>query len=1270
MKSNKTNSTISSIGLILLVLSFFLFLTCAVPPSSHALQGFNSNVTEDDSDGDGVSNDQDACPDSNLLPTIIVKGCDSGTPNMLFPDGCTMSDLIAACEVNAKSHGQFVSCAEDLINTWRGAGLILGSEQRDLKTCVSNSNLQSDRAFIAGTVFNDANGNGKQDDNENGIAGVTITLDGSVTTVTNGLGQYSFRISQAGTHTVEETDPPGFFSTTPNKLSIYVVLGRYYIANFGDTNQLIDRASIYGTVFNDANGNGVLDDGEVGIPWVNVALNGDSRITNSMGQYTFQVTEAGVYTVVETDPPGYRSTTPNEVNVAVALGNSYQVNFGDTNDLSDRANIYGTVFNDDNGNGLQDPNETGIPGVNVKLDDNIIHFTNNLGQYTFQISEPGQHTVTETDPEGFISTTPNEVTVDVMLGSSYVVNFGDSNKLRATISGMVFNDANVNGTMDQGEEGIKGVKIVLSGNGLAIESTTDDSGFYEFKVALAGTYTITETDLEGYISTNAIPGSAHVVRIDVNTLQATVVLDDIKNQNTITNNLFGDALLSSVIEISGKVWEDSNANGLPDIDEPGLAGATIKLSTGLEQTTASDGNFILYGPPDTRIIISRTNPLGYSSTNAIPGDAARKINNDNIEVSGSLAPQNPESGNFYSANNLFGAVRTDLVAIVSGTVFNDENENGILDDGETGLPDVLITMEDYTGGNNSIHSNSEGYYQFVVPTGKTVSISSQGPDSGFYPTTPERIVITPLQSIEYQNNNFGYSNDTETAVIYGTVFDDANANGVQDGNETGIAGVTITLDSSTTRETNQLGQYTFAIAEAGVHTVMEVDPPGYFSTTPNQVNVSVALGNGYQVDFGDTNNIFDRALIYGTVFNDSNGNGELDANETGIGGVTVTLDGSDTAVTNLLGQYVFQVTVAGVHRVVETDPVGYRSTTPNEVNIEVLLGNTYQVDFGDTDDLTERANIYGTVFNDINRNGILDADETGIAGVKVTLDGSTDYFTNKFGHYTFVINVAGIHTVVETDPDGFISTTSNEVSTDVVLGNSYPVNFGDAIEIITTTTVQPTTTTSIIVLPTTTTTSVLPVTTTTVITTTTTIPVPPPECITDADCDDGNFCNGTETCDEGTCQSGQTPCSPEQICSESLDACVDIKRIEASTAFLPRKDERKLRSPVMLPKLCYWLRVKIKAENNVDLAKSLFSVEGTNQSYSGVTIDNTRFRKIRQAVLKKNRERVFWVPISVAKNATPGTWKIIITTDKTDAADPFIEIVEGRFIIREKLFQK
>lgn len=48
------------------------------------------------------------------------------------------------------------------------------------------------------------------------------------------------------------------------------------------------------------------------------------------------------------------------------------------------------------------------------------------------------------------------------------------------------------------------------------------------------------------------------------------------------------------------------------------------------------------------------------------------------------------------------------------------------------------------------------------------------------------------------------------------------------------------------------------------------------------------------------------------------------------------------------------------------------------------------------------------------------------------------------------------------------------------------------------------------------------------------------ECMIDADCDDGAFCSGVETCDPvvGICAAGSDPC-PDQMCDESSAACVD-----------------------------------------------------------------------------------------------------------------------------------
>ena len=39
--------------------------------------------------------------------------------------------------------------------------------------------------------------------------------------------------------------------------------------------------------------------------------------------------------------------------------------------------------------------------------------------------------------------------------------------------------------------------------------------------------------------------------------------------------------------------------------------------------------------------------------------------------------------------------------------------------------------------------------------------------------------------------------------------------------------------------------------------------------------------------------------------------------------------------------------MTGTHTVIETDPLGYISTTPNEVDVEVSLGEQSRVDFGD-----------------------------------------------------------------------------------------------------------------------------------------------------------------------------------------------------------------------------------------------------------------------------------------------------------------------------------
>ena len=82
---------------------------------------------------------------------------------------------------------------------------------------------------------------------------------------------------------------------------------------------------IHGIVYNDVNGDGV--------PGAVVTLVGMGEVMGEMttisdGLFAFDVSEAGAYTVYETDPPGYTSTTPNEVPVVI-VDADVPVEFGD-----------------------------------------------------------------------------------------------------------------------------------------------------------------------------------------------------------------------------------------------------------------------------------------------------------------------------------------------------------------------------------------------------------------------------------------------------------------------------------------------------------------------------------------------------------------------------------------------------------------------------------------------------------------------------------------------------------------------------------------------------------------------------------------------------------------------------------------------------------------------------------------------------------------------------------------------------------------------------
>jgi uncharacterized repeat protein (TIGR01451 family) len=168
--------------------------------------------------------------------------------------------------------------------------------------------------------------------------------------------------------------------------------------------------------------------------------------------------------------------------------------------------IQGVVFDDDDGDGVQDPGDTGHAGLTVTLQDaNDVSLatvqTAAAGAYAVTGVTAGTYTVVFTLPSGYAAITPLAVDVTVD-GTPILANFAMQQVVGA-ITGAVFNDTNHNGGYNDGENGIAGVLLTLS-NGET--TTTAANGAYTFTV-LPGTYTITATNRAGYVSTGDVSGA-------------------------------------------------------------------------------------------------------------------------------------------------------------------------------------------------------------------------------------------------------------------------------------------------------------------------------------------------------------------------------------------------------------------------------------------------------------------------------------------------------------------------------------------------------------------------------------------------------------------------------------------------------------------------------------------------------------------------------------------------------------------------------------------
>ncbi|MBP7961504.1 MAG: DUF11 domain-containing protein [Caldilineaceae bacterium] len=314
-----------------------------------------------------------------------------------------------------------------------------------------------------------------------------------------------------------------------------------------------------------------------------------------------------------------------------------------------------------------------------------------------------------------------------------------------------------------------------------------------------------------------------------------------------------------------------------------------------------------------------------------------------------------------------------LFASVGDQVWNDANSNGIQETGELGVSGVTVELFNAAGQSQGITTtNTSGTYRFnnliagqykvkfTLPNGFQFSSQDQllddTKDSDANTGTGETALFA-LQAGDVQLKwDAGIFNN---AGIGDKVWEDLNANGIQDAGELGIDKVTVRLFSGAGVElgsttTDGSGLYRFSNLVGGSYYLVFDAPGGYSFSPPNvgddtkDSDFEPALGRtatftlpAGQSDITRDAGLFRPASLGDRVWQDLNANGIQDSGEPNIPGVTVELYNSanvkiDTTTTNDSGIYSFTGLTPGQYDVKFVQPNGYRPTLQNQLSNDAV----------------------------------------------------------------------------------------------------------------------------------------------------------------------------------------------------------------------------------------------------------------------------------------------------------------------------------------------
>ncbi|EYK98303.1 SdrD B-like domain-containing protein, partial [Staphylococcus aureus] len=718
-----------------------------------------------------------------------------------------------------------------------------------------------------------------------------------------------------------------------------------------------------------------------------------SRDNNSIGSaFTETVSHAG-----NAEDPGYYKQTvyvnPSEKSLTnaklkvEAYHKDYPDNVGQINKDVTKIKIYQApkdyVLNkgyDVNTNQLIDVTEQFKDKITYGANDSVnVDFGSINNSYVVMVDTKFEYTTSESPTLVQMATLTSDGNRSVSTGNAlgFTNNqSGGAGQEVYKIGNYVWEDTNKNGIQELGEVGVKGVTVVAYDNKTNKEvgrTITDEKGGYLIPNLPNGDYRVEFSNLpQGYEVTPSKQGNNE--ELDSNGVSSVITVNG-------KDNLSADlGIYKPKYNLGDYVWEDTNKNGIQDQDEKGISGVTVTLKDENGNvlktvTTDADGKYKFTDLDNGNYKVEFTTPEGYTPTTVTSGSDIEKDSNG-LTTTGVING----ADNMTLDSGFYKTPKYNL----GNYVWEDTNKDGKQDSTEKGISGVTVTLKNENGEVlQTTKTDKDGKYQFTglengtykvefeTPSGYTPTQVGSGTDEGIDSNGTSTTGVIKDKDKDNDTIDSGFYKPTYNLGDY--VWEDTNKNGVQDKDEKGISGVTVTLKDENdkvlkTVTTDENGKYQFTDLNNGTYKVEFETPSGYTPTSVTSGNDTEKDSNGLTTTgvIKDADNMTLDSGFYKTpkyslgdyVWYDSNKDGKQDSTEKGIKDVKVTLlnekgEVIGTTKTDENGKYRFDNLDSGKYKVIFEKPAGLTQTGTNTTEDDKDAdGGEVDVTITDHDDFT------------------------------------------------------------------------------------------------------------------------------------------------------------------------------------------------------------------------------------------------------------------------------------------------------------------------------